>query len=95
MASELDAEQAILDLLAARGPGKTICPSEAARLLGGDDAFRPLMPIVRAAAAALHRGPHRGDARRPPGRTPRAPAARSAYVPCPRHLAPAKRTTPR
>jgi hypothetical protein len=53
MTSELDAEQAILELLAARGPGKTICPSEAARLLGGDDGFRPLMPLVRAAAAAL------------------------------------------
>ena len=47
------AERAILDLLARRGPGKTICPSEAARALGGDDAFRPLMPIVREAAGAL------------------------------------------
>jgi hypothetical protein len=48
-----DAERAILALLALRGPGKTICPSEAARLLGGDDGFRPLMPIVRDAAGAL------------------------------------------
>ena len=48
-----DAERAILDLLARRDPGKTICPSEAARALGGDGGFRPLMPLVRAAAGAL------------------------------------------
>ena len=48
-----DAERTILELLAARDPGKTICPSEAARALGGDDGFRPLMPLVRDAAAAL------------------------------------------
>jgi hypothetical protein len=48
-----DAERAILDLLARRDPGRTICPSDAARALGGDDGFRPLMPLVRAAAAAL------------------------------------------
>ena len=47
------AEQAILDLLARRDPGKTICPSDAARALGGDDGFRPLMPVVRDAARAL------------------------------------------
>jgi len=47
------AERAILELLAARGAGKTICPSEAARRLGGDDGFRPLMALVREAAAAL------------------------------------------
>jgi len=47
------AERAILDLLAQRDPGKTICPSEAARALGGDDGFRPLMPLVREAAGAL------------------------------------------
>jgi hypothetical protein len=47
------AERAILDLLAARGPGKTICPSEAARRLGGEDGFRPLMPLVRDAATGL------------------------------------------
>ena len=49
----LDAERAILDLLARRDPGKTICPSDAARALGGDDDVRALMPLVRAAAAAL------------------------------------------
>jgi hypothetical protein len=47
------AERAILDLLVLRGPGKTICPSEAARVLGGDDGFRPLMALVRIAAGAL------------------------------------------
>ena len=47
--------EAILALLAARRPGATICPSEAARALGGDDesAWRPLMPAVREAAAGL------------------------------------------
>lgn len=48
-----DARRTILDLLAARDPGKTICPSEAARALGGDDGFRPLMPLVRDAARDL------------------------------------------
>ena len=47
------AEAAILDLLARRDPGKTICPSDAARALGGDEGFRPLMPLVRDAARAL------------------------------------------
>jgi hypothetical protein len=48
-----DAERAILDLLARRDAGKTICPSEAARALAGDDGFRPLMGLVREAAGAL------------------------------------------
>jgi hypothetical protein len=47
------AEAAILDLIAARGPEKTICPSEAARRLAGDDDFRPYMEPVREAAAQL------------------------------------------
>ena len=50
----------ILDLVRARGPGKTICPSEAARRLAvaepGPDAWRALMPAVHAAAGRL-RGP--------------------------------------
>lgn len=49
-------EAAILDLVRARGVGKTICPSEAARRLATDhnvDAWRALMPAVRAAAARL------------------------------------------
>ena len=52
-------EDAILRLVAARGPGKTICPSEAARALGGmhPDGWGPLMQPVRKAAVRLaHRG---------------------------------------
>ncbi len=45
----VDAERAILDLLAQRDEGKTICPSEAARLLGGLEH----MDTVRAAAYGL------------------------------------------
>ncbi|MET0557187.1 MAG: DUF3253 domain-containing protein [Solirubrobacterales bacterium] len=47
------ARQTILALLEQRGPGKTICPSDAARALGGDDGFRPLMDLVRQAAGEL------------------------------------------
>ncbi len=43
---------AILELLARRAPGKTICPSDAARAVAGPD-FRPLMVTARAAAAEL------------------------------------------
>lgn len=43
---------AIKDCLAARAPGATICPSEAARRLSPED-WRPLMPSVRAVAAML------------------------------------------
>jgi hypothetical protein len=43
----------ILDLVQARGTGKTICSSEAARRLD-PDAWRALMPAVRKAAACLH-----------------------------------------
>lgn len=46
-------EAAILDLLAQRDPGKTICPSEAARALAGSRDFRPLMSEVRAVATAM------------------------------------------
>jgi len=42
---------AILETLAARRPGATICPSEAARALSPD--WRGLMPAVRRAAAEL------------------------------------------
>ena len=48
-----DPEEAILTLLDRRDPGKTICPSEAARALGGDDGFREHMDEVRQAAASL------------------------------------------
>jgi hypothetical protein len=47
------AEAAILDLLGRRDVSSTICPSDAARALGGDEGFRPLMPLVRDAARAL------------------------------------------
>jgi len=45
-------ERAVVDLLAARARGATICPSEAARAVGGDD-WRPLMERARAAARRL------------------------------------------
>ncbi len=51
--SEAQARATIRDLLEQRDPGKTICPSEAARALGGDDGFRELMPLVRDAARAM------------------------------------------
>jgi hypothetical protein len=46
-------EATIVELLQARDPGKTICPSDAARALGGDDGFRPLMEPVRARAREM------------------------------------------
>ncbi|WP_246125446.1 DUF3253 domain-containing protein [Cellulomonas xylanilytica] len=45
-------EQAIVDLLARRAPDATICPSEAARAIGGAS-WRPLMEPARAAARRL------------------------------------------
>ena len=44
--------EVISGLLAARQPSATICPSEAARALA-PDAWRPLMPQVRAVAIAM------------------------------------------
>ena len=46
-------EDVIRALLAARGPGKTICPSEVARVMAGDGDFRPHMHEVRGVAAAM------------------------------------------
>ena len=49
-------EEAILTLLAERGAGKTICPSEAARRVAASDdrtAWEPLMEPARAAARRL------------------------------------------
>ncbi len=43
----------IVGLLEARGAGKSICPSEAARALAGVQAFRPLMEPVRARARRM------------------------------------------
>jgi hypothetical protein len=45
-------EAAITELLDARAPGKTICPSEAARRVEPDD-WRPLMDPARRVAARL------------------------------------------
>ena len=45
-------ERSVLELLSARAAGATICPSEAARAVGGDD-WRPLMEAARAAARRL------------------------------------------
>lgn len=45
-------EQSVLALLAQRAGGATICPSEAARAVGGPD-WRPLMEPARAAARRL------------------------------------------
>ena len=50
--SDARIERTILGLLAQRDPGKTICPSDAARALDADD-FRPLMGPVRAVARDL------------------------------------------
>jgi hypothetical protein len=46
-------EAEILRRVEARGEGKTICPSEVARALAGQDDFRRLMPRVRESAAEL------------------------------------------
>ena len=45
-------EQSVLDLLSRRSGGATICPSEAARAVGGHD-WRDLMEPARAAARRL------------------------------------------
>lgn len=48
-------EASILDLLSQRAESATICPSEAAKGVGGlaDDAWRPLMEPAREAARRL------------------------------------------
>ncbi|RSS57942.1 DUF3253 domain-containing protein [Streptomyces sp. WAC07061] len=48
-------ERTILDLLERRGPGTTICPSDAARAVyaADDDGWRALMEPVRRAARRL------------------------------------------
>ncbi len=45
-------ERSVLELLDTRARGATICPSEAARAVGGDD-WRDLMEPARAAARRL------------------------------------------
>lgn len=46
MTASSDLRTTLLGLLAERGPGKTICPSEVARALS-PEAWRELMPAVR------------------------------------------------
>ncbi len=46
-------EAAILDLLAQRRTGATICPSDAARLVGNETDWRDLMEPARQAAGRL------------------------------------------
>ena len=55
MTDTLTAESAILRLCAERGPTRSICPSEAARLLAGEAEWRARLPEVRAVAAGLAR----------------------------------------
>jgi hypothetical protein len=53
VAAAPEIERTIRDLLTRRGPGRTICPSDAARALAGDDGFRGLMDPVRTTARAM------------------------------------------
>ena len=48
-------ERAILELLAERGRDKTICPSEAAKLVGGKDERRDWEGLMEPARAAARR----------------------------------------
>ena len=52
MSTDAQMRAAILELLRQRGPGKSICPSDAARAVAGEQ-FRPLMDQARAVAAQL------------------------------------------
>lgn len=56
-AAALHLEGALLKLVAERGPGKTICPSDAARAVGGNhsEGWGPLMQPLRRVAIALAR----------------------------------------
>ena len=53
-ALEIRIRAAIRTLLGARGTGKTICPSDVARIVGSPD-WRPLMDRVRAVGAEMAR----------------------------------------
>lgn len=50
---EPEIEAAILELLSRRAPGRTICPSEAARAVFGDEDFRTQMDRTREVAFSL------------------------------------------
>jgi hypothetical protein len=59
MAIQERLKRTIRNLLAQRGEGKTICPSEVARAAAGSEAraqWEPLMEPVREAAAAMAEG---------------------------------------
>lgn len=49
----MDLEDAILTLLAERGEGKSICPSEAAKRAADGGDWRPLMDAVREKGRSL------------------------------------------
>ncbi|MEO1658527.1 MAG: DUF3253 domain-containing protein [Pseudomonadota bacterium] len=49
----MDERDAIMMLLGQRGPERSICPSEAARLVLGEDGWREAMEPVREAGRAL------------------------------------------
>mgnify|MGYP001793806344 FL=1 len=51
MARDDQIASALMALARARGPKKSFCPSEAARVLSDD--WRPLMPEIRRVAAGL------------------------------------------
>ena len=54
MSSENDIKALILSLVEKRGEGKTICPSEVARTLSGEqDVWQGFMPRVRQEAVKL------------------------------------------
>ncbi len=57
MQSDTEIRQKIIELTAAAGPTKSICPSEVARDMVGKDEkqWRQLMKPIRAAAVALAR----------------------------------------
>ncbi len=54
-ALDAELEAAILELLAERGRDKTICPSEAAKLVGGKDERRDWEGLMEPARAAARR----------------------------------------
>ncbi|NNU15071.1 DUF3253 domain-containing protein [Parvularcula sp. ZS-1/3] len=49
----MELRDAILDTLAKRDPGKSICPSEAARAAAGDGEWRSLMTAIRSEGRVL------------------------------------------
>lgn len=51
--SDREIEAVMLELLAERAPGATICPSEVARRFFGEDEWRGQMEVVRCAARRL------------------------------------------